>query len=367
MPNAAAGGLFDAPAGVNALAQLGTDAYAATENPPVDIFGSPPLGLGIFGSSPTGTASQPPAADPFADFFSSISSSSAPVCSCDAAGSDAIRFLADRGGVSFMARTPEDVARGLRQDLGVDTFRRIEFLFSNDQVSRARMVHLRERVAERAGHKYPNLKEAQAVVLEVLSEEGIDFGAPESSPSRDVLENVLLIQLLPDDVPLFRSTEHVGQAGEGGSSWWGVGSDGLGPVAASYAGPGRHVVPSTLGQLRQSGVIRVDEMAVTGNALELYHFPDGDGYVPYQHNPVMDFRLEFSTEGLSTERNRQLETVLAGRDPKTLGFGDQKDLVYALARDHGWSTADLENVFGNQLLLNIGYGSPVSLDLPGFE
>lgn len=195
-------------------------------------------------------------------------------------GLGALHFLGYRAGVGLMARNPTAVQNFFRGEFGESNFRRIEFLFSDSDVSRARIQEIRNQIAERAGHRYTNLESLQNLVNSVLKEEGIDIEAwrrerPSDhldAMSDDVLRGVLLVQLLPDEVPLFRSTEpfRADQADPGGSSYWGVGSEGM-DVASSYMAPGRIFTRTTVGDLRRAGVIRTDEVAVTGNALELYH------------------------------------------------------------------------------------------------
>lgn len=304
----------------------------------------------------------------------------------DPLGDEALRMLSDRGGVTMLAGSPDQVRNFFRTEYGEDNFHRIEFLFSNDAVSRARTAQLRTRVAERLDHRYADLNTVRGAIDAVLREEGINLSSwrdarvshyQETGDSfrqqqvelmhKEVLLGVLGIQLMPDEMPLYRSTEsrHAGQSGETGSSWWGVGDSGM-SVASSYASAGRILMRTTMGDLRRSGVVRSDEVAVTGNALELYHWtapnsggPSGDSYVPFRYEEIQPPALHLSLDGLTPERRRQVDAVLAGRDVNSLSFGDQKDLALSLTRNHAWSVSDLEGLMGKTWVdANMGYNEP---------
>jgi hypothetical protein len=155
------------------------------------------------------------------------------------------------------------------------------------------MEQIRAKVAAKAGGKYDDLKSIRKTVNEVLKEEGIDFNRWRTERKtrleaegkstddeelgrmhRDVLDGLLLIQLFPDDIPVFRSIEPVyaGLSGTTGSSWWGIGTAGV-DDAMNYWQPHRSVIETTLGALRQAGAVRSDEMAfgTKGNCIELFH------------------------------------------------------------------------------------------------
>jgi hypothetical protein len=241
-------------------------------------------------------------------------------------------------------------------------------------------------VGERLNHQYGDLNAVRGAIDAVLREEGINLSSwrdarlahyQETGNSfqgqqvelmhKDVLEGVLTVQLMPDEMPLYRSTEahHAGLSGEMGSSWWGVGESGM-SVASNYASAGRILMRTTMGDLRRSGVVRSDEVAVTGNALELYHWtapnsggPAGDSYVPFRYEEIQPPALHLSLDALTPERRRQVDAALAGRDVNSLSFGDQKDLALSLTRHHGWSVSDLEGFMGKAWVdSNMGYNEP---------
>lgn len=312
------GGLFD-PAGVGALVHLGLDVMPANAGNGVQpLFSEPPPSGGLFSifSDPIYTPAAPDASlvsggdwffgeeltchEPRWDGVPAMS------IGTESVGLGALHFLGYRAGVGLAARNPSQAAQFFKTEFGEANYRRIEFLFSDSDVSRARIDQLRGQIAERAGHHYTNLDDLKTLVHTVLKEEGIDVAAwrrqrvaelesrgDSATASRldsmtdDVLEGVMLIQLLPNEVPLFRSTEsfRADQADPGGSSYWGVGAEGM-DVAANYMGPGRIFTTTTVGELRRAGVVRTDEVAVTGNALELYHWniegsPDAFTLIPY--------------------------------------------------------------------------------------
>lgn len=303
-PMPGAGGLFEV-GGVGGLAHLGLEGIPANGvGGTQSLFSEPAILGGLFSpvSDPLFTPSEPAGTLVSGGdwFFGAELSCSEPrwdgvpamSIGTEALGLSALHFLGYRAGVGLMARNPAEASRYLRTEYGEANYRRIEFLFSDSAVSRARIQSLRDRIAERAGHHYTNLEDLRTTVRDVLREEGIDVEAWRearrdeyrargdeygsnmlANVHRDVMDGVLLIQLLPDELPLYRSTEpfRADQADPGGSSYWGVGADGM-AVAASYMSPGRVFTTTTLGDLRRAGVVRSDEVAVTGNALELYHW-----------------------------------------------------------------------------------------------
>ncbi len=263
----------------------------------------------------------------------------------EAFGSDALRFLAERGGLSFMANSPKAIVDFLRSTYGEARFQRIEFLFSDSSLSRARINKIRARVAAKAGGQYKNVNELRRIIDMVLKEDGIDLNAWKKEKGqqfekngnafdkqkldtvhKDALEGVLLIQLMPDNVPLYRSIEtaHAGKASKIGSSYWGVGDNGM-KVASSYATPQRIFIKTTLGEMRKRGIVRSDEMAVTGNALELYHAEYKESWATVSFEVVGPKRVEYPariqdfikqyTRGYFEEVTGR---IIPGPDPKPL-------------------------------------------------
>lgn len=315
-------GLFEI-GGINDLAHFGIDgAVGATNNGVLPLFGEASSMGGLF-STDYVSPSAGEHVDSFVDGGDWLMGMEltcheprwdgvpAMTVGRESLGLSALHFLGYRSGVSLGARNPSDASRFFRTEFGETNFRRMEFLFSGDDVSRARIHQLRDRVAERVGHRYTNLDDAKEAVRAVLREEGVDLAAWRDARRAslegdgnaggarrlndmhaDVLEGVFLVQLLPDELPLYRSTEpfRADQPDPGGSSYWGVGSDGL-TVAASYMSPGRVFTTTTLGDLRHAGVVRTDEMAVTGNALELYHWniegSNPDAYTAIRYDVVV--------------------------------------------------------------------------------
>lgn len=195
-----------------------------------------------------------------------------------------------------MAQSSKGVGEVLLKEYGPENFKKIEFLLASDDTARARIETLRAKIADKAGHRYTDLDGTRRVVDEVLKEEGVDFAAWRSGPKTrletDVMDGVLLFKLLPNEVPVYRTTTRGGEAGENGSSWWGFGEKGM-EVAAIYGNGRRHMVRTTLGDLRKAGIVRSDEMPVagnpaSGNSVELYHRPGagGETWTPVAHKVI---------------------------------------------------------------------------------
>ncbi|HSA58134.1 MAG TPA: hypothetical protein VLJ37_00405 [bacterium] len=142
-----------------------------------------------------------------------------------------------------------------------------------------------------SGEGYRNRYQLTDAVRTVLARYGLDVSTLEAGMSPGdraslsaVLQN-LSLQLIPDDVPVFRTsgrgvregaTTTVMKANLDGMTYWGVGTDGI-AVAENYATEGRVVVTTTVGELRRLGVLTTDDIAIVGNAVELYHDPREDG------------------------------------------------------------------------------------------
>lgn len=281
----------------------------------------------------------------------------------DPLGMDALSFLSQQGGIGFMARDPESAAKFFREEYGEANWNKMAFLFSGDAASRGKIQALRAKVAGKAGGRYADLEAVRGAVEAVLKEEGIDLPSWRNERSkhheetqnasaaqklemmhRDVLDGVLLLQLLPDAVPLYRSIEptFAGKASEGGTSWWGVGEAGI-TVASSYAKDHRVTIKSTLGDLRKNGAIRSDEMAVTGNALELFHFNDSasvahevvqGGGKPAVSVPTSHVLLRSADEGAHEFHNLNMtvkngQVAVAAKDGELVVHGPGHQTAYA--------------------------------------
>lgn len=155
-------------------------------------------------------------------------------------------------------------------------------------------AQLRQEVAgeiRASGQGYRNRYQLTDAVRAVLARHGLDANALEAAMTpadrgslSAVMQN-LSLQLIPDDVPVFRTSGRgvregaastVMKANMDGMTYWGVGTDGI-AVAENYATEGRVVVSTTVGELRRLGVLTTDDIAIVGNAVELYHDAREDG------------------------------------------------------------------------------------------
>jgi hypothetical protein len=155
-------------------------------------------------------------------------------------------------------------------------------------------VNLRLEVAAEirgSGQGYLNRYQIADAVRTVLARHGLDANTLETAlgaSGRDALSSVmqnLSLQLLPDDVPLYRTSGRGVREGAttatmrgnlDGMTYWGVGSDGI-ATAVEYLSDGRALVTTTVGELRRYGVLTTDDIAKAGNAVELYHDPRETG------------------------------------------------------------------------------------------
>lgn len=139
-----------------------------------------------------------------------------------------------------------------------------------------------------SGQGYRNRYQIADAVRTVLARHGLDAAALEAgSPAGDrasiesVFQN-LSLHLMPDDVPVYRTiARNVVSRGEGslsmaanldGMTYWGVGSEGI-AVTRTYVDEGHMLVTTTVGELRRLGVLTTDDIAIAGNAVELFHQP----------------------------------------------------------------------------------------------
>lgn len=141
------------------------------------------------------------------------------------------------------------------------------------------------------GGGYQSRYQIAEVVRVVLRRHGLDFPTPSGSATMEqaALESVfqnLSLHLLPDDVPVYRTiaSNVVNRSGGGlsmaanldGMTYWGVGSEGV-AVTRTYVDEGHILVTTTIGELRALGVLTTDDIAIAGNAVELYHQPAESG------------------------------------------------------------------------------------------
>jgi hypothetical protein len=92
----------------------------------------------------------------------------------------------------------------------------------------------------------------------------------------NILLSTLLIQTIPDDVPVYRRTSHLGIANKEGSSFWHAGTSGWAQTRfpKSTSIHKRSIIKSSIGDLRKAGLLLHDGVAVAGNSFVLVHIDE---------------------------------------------------------------------------------------------
>ncbi|HEX5037468.1 MAG TPA: hypothetical protein VFX30_09955 [bacterium] len=193
--------------------------------------------------------------------------------------------------------------RLLKPDVSEENWRRIEsLLLSSDASAEATIREIRTALSREMGGAYEDMGAVSRSIDRIMAERGVDSGLltadvmdgkaqrsadpSEFGPTMHALRfltGTLSLQFLPDEVPVYRTVAPEALSGEGGVlamspntkglSTWSVGAQGK-RIAADYAETADTptvLVRSTVGELRRAGLIANDNVAVTGNALELHH------------------------------------------------------------------------------------------------
>ncbi len=150
-----------------------------------------------------------------------------------------------------------------------------------------KIARIRVRVQEKLKGKYLNARQVTDVIDAVLLKyykidiHGMYTKMLLDSMEKHIVHNImtkivdsLLCQLMPDDVPVYRSVDakYAGLPSTLGvnASYWGVGEEGLDTVKGYDANkPGVIIIKSDLGRLRRAGIIIYDYRTI--NAITLVH------------------------------------------------------------------------------------------------
>ncbi|MCK5493450.1 MAG: hypothetical protein KAJ14_10110, partial [Candidatus Omnitrophica bacterium] len=149
---------------------------------------------------------------------------------------------------------------------------------------------------------YEGRNEIDEVIINELERKGIDFGSitlslinqlSDKNGLKDLskLNNVIdimVMQLIPDNVPVYRSVgrNHAGLPGgiHNKKSDWGIGKSGGDVVATRYKTSENVIISSTFGELRKVGILTNDIISNEPSAITLVH---RDSKTPVKHNILL--------------------------------------------------------------------------------
>lgn len=212
--------------------------------------------------------------------------------------------------------------------LGPSLSEQLGFLLVDSPEGRAKIQKLREAVARRAGHSYPNVDKLREYAAEALLQEGIDIserslkemGLKKSLGVVNLtLSEAFLPQLYPNDVPVALISEE--------RNLWVLGDAGFSALFRPQH-PAVLLPGTTLGEIREQGYLQAN---ATGNILAAGHQflfkPHRGGFIPAA--PVVqlegqlfslrqggDVRAVFTFTSLANPRHQIVLEGPLGTDPK---------------------------------------------------
>ncbi len=251
--------------------------------------------------------------------------------------------------------------------LGPELSKKLEFLLVDSPEGRVRIQKLREAVARRAGHSYPNVDQLREYAVQALLQEGIDIseralkelGLQKSLGVVNLtLGEAFLPQLYPNDVPVALASEE--------RKVWILGDSGFSalfnPQHSATFIPG-----SILGEIRARGYLEAvaGNMLVAGHQFSFKPYPGSLGTaVPvvqlegqlFSFRQSGDVRAVFTFTSLANPKHQVVVEGPLGTDPKLA-----IEVARTSAKQAGKATA-MEDILP-LLLLENPQNIPVKLSL----